>query len=295
MIHHSLPSRDRADDADRVRSRRCFVSRETHERRNLLRFVYDAEQGLCWDAAEKLPGRGWWLALEKETLIAGTQRLIARQAATKKNEKQNSKNSEEREKKEDAQPDGKKGKLDGRQNAKKTAEAFLRSCALIQEQRCLSFLALARRAGAAQAGARRSVEMAQAGCLNALITTPQSSLEERRKILKAEKDESKSKGERKSKSNYELAPVCCARFSAQALGGLFAREEIVYVGIGSKKAAATGLVERLLHEIDRFEKLLRILECESTEGCEPFPRATIRERSATQSASCERTTQTHNA
>ncbi len=141
--------------------------------------------------------------------------------------------------------------------------------------------------------------MAQAGCLNALITTPQSSLEERRKILKAEKDESKSeskgksKDERKSKGKREISPVCCARFSAQALGGLFAREEIVYVGIGSKKAAATGLVERLLHEIDRFEKLLRILECESTEGCEPFSRATIRERSSTQSASCERTTQTH--
>ncbi len=214
-----------------------------------MRFVYDADQRLCWDAAEKLPGRGWWLALEKETLLGGTRRLIARQ-----NQRKGAENGD---------------------STKTTAEEFLRSCALVLEQRCLSFLALARRAGAALSGARRCQDMARSGELKVLLTTPQSSTEERRKILKANRSVE--------------APVCCARFSAFSLGRVFAREEAVYVGVGDKRASATaGLSERLLQEIDRFERLLRILECESTEGCKPFPLSTSRELSSTQKASTQK-------
>ena len=245
MKNRLYPSRNRADGGTSVRHRRCFVSRETRERSDLLRFVYDGEQRLFWDAGEKLPGRGWWLALEKETLLRCTRTLIARKKK-------------------------KKGQAEGG-----TAEDFLRSCALVLEQRCLSFLALARRAGLAVAGARRSVAMAQEGDLKALITTPLSSLEERRKILKA--------------NRRDAAPVCCTRFSAIALGRVFAREDTVYVGVGGKKAnVAIGLVERLLQEIDRFERLLRIIECESTEGLKPFPASktlsTIRRLSPTKEA-----------
>ena len=238
MTNHLLQSRHRADGAAFVRRRRCFVSRETRDRRDLLRFVYDSEKQLCWDAAEKLPGRGFWLALEKDALIGGTRKLIARQDSKKQERKREQEEGEE---------------------PRATAEEFLRSCALLLEQRCLSFIALARRAGLAVAGGGRCLDMACGGSLKVLITTPQSSLEERRKILKAH---------RRSEP-----PVCCARFSALALGRVFAREEAVYVGVGGKKAdaaAAIGLVERLLQEIDRFEKLLRILECESTEDCKPF-------------------------
>ena len=244
MTNHLLQSRDRADGGACVRRRRCFVSRETRARHDLLRFVYDAEQRLCWDAAEKLPGRGWWLALEKDTLLGGTRKLIARQAS-------------------------KNGQGRGDEKGAATAEEFLRSCALVLEQRCLAFVALARRAGVAVAGARRCIDMAHAGCLKALITTPKSSLEERRKILKADR-------------RFD-APVCCARFSTIDLGRVFAREDAVYVGVGGKKeSGATGLVERLLQEIDRFERLLQILECESTEDCKPFPSSTTDHFSATQ-------------
>ena len=265
MTHHLPQSRDRADGAASVRRRRCFVSRETRERHDLLRFVYDGEQRLCWDAAEKLPGRGWWLALEKEPLLGGTRKLIARQAS-KKGRKQEGRQQEGGQQ-EGGQQEG--GKQEERGEA--TAEEFLRSCALVLEQRCLSYIALARRAGLAVSGARGCLDMANGGGLKALITTPQSSLEERRKILKADRRSD--------------APVCCARFSATALGRVFAREDAVYVGVGGKKArASVGLVERLLHEIDRFERLLRILECESTEDCEPFPPPPSNGFSSTQKA-----------
>ena len=254
MKKHLLQSRHRADGAAVVRRRRCFVSRETRDRSDLLRFVYDGEQQLCWDAAEKLPGRGFWLALERDTLLGGTRKLIARQAS------KNGQREQEGQKTEDERGGTKRGEGQGEQRA--TAEEFLRSCALVLEQRCLSFIALARRAGLAVAGGGRCLDMACGGGLKVLITTPQSSLEERRKILNAH---------RRSEP-----PVCCARFSAVALGRVFAREDAVYVGVGGKKAAATtGLVERLLQEIDRFEKLLRILECESTEDCKPLPYPTL--------------------
>ena len=216
-----------------------------------MRFVYDFEQQLCWDAAEKLPGRGWWLAIERDTLLGGTRKLIARQGAKKGAGKK------ETGKKGTGQPD-EQGSGSG-SGLEVTAEAFLRSCALLQEQRCLSFIALARRAGLAVAGAGRSLDMAYGGGLRVLITTPQSSREERRKILKADRRVD--------------APVCCARFSALALGRVFAREEVVYVGVGGRAglragaatSAGAGLVERLLQEIDRFERLLGIFECESVE------------------------------
>ncbi len=262
MTKHLLQSHDRANDAAFVRRRRCFVSRETHERRDLLRFVYDLEQQLCWDAAEKLPGRGWWLALDKDTLLDGTRKLIARQATKKGTEQKGTEQKGAEKVVVEVEGQGAKA------TAKATAEKFLRSCALKQEQRCLSFLSLARRAGLAVAGAGRSLDMAQGGSLKVLITTPQSSQEERRKILKADR--------------RVEPPVCCTRFSALALGRVFAREEVVYVGVGGKNASAsTGLVEQLLHEIDRFERLLQILECESTEGCQPFPPSTIGRFSST--------------
>ena len=229
-----------------------------------MRFVYDFEQQLCWDAAEKLPGRGWWLAIEKDTLLGGTRKLIAKQGA-KKGQEEKGQEEKKTGKKGTGQPD-EQGSGSG-SGSEMTAESFLRSCALMQEQRCLSFIALARRAGLAVAGAGRSLDMAYSGGLRVLITTPQSSREERRKILKADRRVD--------------APLCCARFSALALGRVFAREEVVYVGVGGKAGAGVrtragvrtgattsvgaGLVERLLQEIDRFERLLGIFECESVE------------------------------
>ena len=275
MTHHLPQSRDRADGAASVRRRRCFVSRETRERHDLLRFVYDGDQRLCWDAAEKLPGRGWWLALEKDPLLGGTRKLIARQAPKKGQEQagqeQAGRQQAERQQAGQEQAGGQQAERQQEKRGEATAEEFLRSCALVLEQRCLSYIALARRAGLAVAGARCCLDMANGGGLKALITTPQSSLEERRKILKADRRSD--------------APVCCARFSATALGRVFAREDAVYVGVGGKKArASVGLVERLLHEIDRFERLLRILECESTEDCEPFPPPPSNGFSSTQKA-----------
>ena len=42
--------------------RRCLVTRASHRRETMLRFVLDPERRLVFDAAATLPGRGMWLS-----------------------------------------------------------------------------------------------------------------------------------------------------------------------------------------------------------------------------------------
>lgn len=61
--------------------RRDIVSRESGDRSRMLRFVVDPERRLVPDLAARLPGRGIWVAADRESLAqAVRKRLFDRQA-----------------------------------------------------------------------------------------------------------------------------------------------------------------------------------------------------------------------
>lgn len=72
----------RASDAD-TPERRCIVSGESGPKFGLIRFVVGPEGQLVPDLAEKLPGRGIWVASERAALeTAVKKKLFSRAAKT---------------------------------------------------------------------------------------------------------------------------------------------------------------------------------------------------------------------
>ncbi len=134
-----------------ISARCCFVSRKKLSRKAMLRFVYDDKGRLCLDLAEKLPGRGTWLALDRSSFFVGIRRLLAREREPRK------------------------------------VEDFLQNSAKLLEQRCLLYLGLSRRAGLAISGASACLHCAREGRLHALLCTREASLDERRKILRVQR------------------------------------------------------------------------------------------------------------
>lgn len=59
----------------------CFVSKETFERGEMLRFVVSPDKTVFFDAAEKLPGRGMWLRADYQTLKNAVEKRIFFKAA----------------------------------------------------------------------------------------------------------------------------------------------------------------------------------------------------------------------
>ena len=196
-------------------SRCCFVSRKRLPRARMLRFVYDTDHRLYLDIAEKLPGRGIWLSLEKDTLFTGTRYLLEREGRSR------------------------------------TTEDFLKSSTRLLEQRCLSYLSLARRAGLAVSGAATCLHNARVGALRALLCMHGASLEERRKILRA-----KMGGEERQLDRLN-EPLCFPYFTAEGLGKVFSREQVIYAGLclrdGYKaRGNSAGLMQRVLEELHRL-------------------------------------------
>ncbi|WP_417250134.1 RNA-binding protein [Celeribacter sp.] len=56
--------------------RRCIVSRETQPRHGLIRFVVSPDGLLVPDLAEKLPGRGIWVAADRATLEEAVKKRL---------------------------------------------------------------------------------------------------------------------------------------------------------------------------------------------------------------------------
>ncbi len=65
---------------DAPATRRCIVTGESAPRGGLIRFVVAPSGEVVPDLAEKLPGRGLWVAAERETLAKADARAFARAA-----------------------------------------------------------------------------------------------------------------------------------------------------------------------------------------------------------------------
>ena len=65
---------------DAPATRRCIVTGESAPRGGLIRFVVSPSGEVVPDLAEKLPGRGLWVAAERETLAKADARAFARAA-----------------------------------------------------------------------------------------------------------------------------------------------------------------------------------------------------------------------
>src|SRR5262245_49866116 len=64
--------------------RRCIVTRATGPKAGLIRFVVGPDDGIVPDLAERLPGRGLWVAADRKTLdVAAAKGHFARAAKTK--------------------------------------------------------------------------------------------------------------------------------------------------------------------------------------------------------------------
>ena len=201
----------------------CFVSRKKLPRKAMLRFVYDEGGRLCLDLAEKLPGRGNWLALDRDSLLIGVRRLLTREKEPRK------------------------------------VEDFLQNSAKLLEQRCLSYLALSRRAGLAISGATACLSYARESRLRALVCAREAALDERRKILRVQRSDRRGS----QKPLAEIPSFAC--FATDDLGQIFAREQVVYVGLceqrgGKVRGDTHGLVQRTFEELQRFANFLVALE-----------------------------------
>jgi predicted RNA-binding protein YlxR (DUF448 family) len=75
------PQSDRTTVADRSGERRCFVTRATNERGELLRFALDPDGRIMPDVDERLPGRGIWLSADRDVLNKAVEKRLFGKAA----------------------------------------------------------------------------------------------------------------------------------------------------------------------------------------------------------------------
>jgi predicted RNA-binding protein YlxR (DUF448 family) len=61
--------------------RRCLVTRQKGEQRQLLRFVLDPERRVRLDLEQRLPGRGMWLSADRDVLNRAVSRNLFAKAA----------------------------------------------------------------------------------------------------------------------------------------------------------------------------------------------------------------------
>lgn len=64
-----------------VGTKTCFVTKEAAQRTEMLRFVVSPDRVVVFDVAEKLPGRGMWLAADKKLLEQAIAKRIFFKAA----------------------------------------------------------------------------------------------------------------------------------------------------------------------------------------------------------------------
>ena len=75
---HNHKNRRRATDTG---TKTCFVTKETLPRSEMLRFVSAPGRVITFDAAEKLPGHGFWLKADKDILNQAITKRIFYKAA----------------------------------------------------------------------------------------------------------------------------------------------------------------------------------------------------------------------
>lgn len=56
--------------------RKCLVTGAIISKRDLIRFVIDPERNLIADIDENLPGRGYWVKADRQTIVRAIQKKI---------------------------------------------------------------------------------------------------------------------------------------------------------------------------------------------------------------------------
>ncbi len=59
----------------------CFVTKTIHPREEMLRFVVAPDKTVCFDVAEKLPGRGMWIRADRHLLEQAVSKKLFYKAA----------------------------------------------------------------------------------------------------------------------------------------------------------------------------------------------------------------------
>jgi uncharacterized protein len=160
---------------------RCLVTGEDRPKSELVRFVVGPDGAVVPDIDERLPGRGLWTLARRDIVAAAVARKLFARAA-----------------REAASADP--GLVD-------RVEGLL-------ARRCLATLGLARRAGAAVAGAEKVRALIERGACGALIIAAEASDDGRRKIA----------------AGASGAPLV-AVLTETELGGVFGRESATYVAV----------------------------------------------------------------
>ena len=139
---------DAAETGD-VNTRRCIVTGESKDPREMIRFVAGPDGTIVPDVDNRLPGRGLWLSAQRDMVeTAASKRLFAKAA---------------------------RGNVTVPANLADTVADLLR-------RRCLNLLGLARRAGLVVAGAEKVRAQISSGRTGALFEAADGSLPERRKV-----------------------------------------------------------------------------------------------------------------
>jgi len=77
---HASPETMAAPPPDHGGDRRCLVTRRSMPRERMVRFVVGPDDGLVPDVAERLPGRGLWMAAERDIVAAADGKAVSRAA-----------------------------------------------------------------------------------------------------------------------------------------------------------------------------------------------------------------------
>ena len=180
------------------RARRCIARRLRADPRAMLRFVLDPEDRLVFDADARLPGRGLWLSADGEAIKkAVTQNLFAKAA---------------------------------RQRVQ--VDPDLRAQLVEQlEARCLSWLGLARRAGAIEIGFDQVERAAREDRLAVLVVARDAGVDGPAKL-----------------DRFGLPLL--RGFASQDMGAALGRPALVYCGLSPGR-----LAERLLLDARRLQGL----------------------------------------
>ena len=190
-----------SDNRGKLRERRCAASGETKPEEALIRLAIAPDGGLVPDLAAKLPGRGVWVTADRSSIERAVKTGgLARSAKCKI-----------------GVPDGLADQIEG-----------------LLEQRALSLLGLARRAGMLASGFDAAKLALKAGKPAWRIEALEASSDGRTKL------------DRLCQAAWGDVPVAGC-FSATALGAAIGRDSMVHATLakGSQARAFAGVMDRL--------------------------------------------------
>ena len=185
-----------ADEPETGPLRRCLATRERRPKGEMIRFVIGPDRALVADLAGRLPGRGMWLSARADVIETARARGLFARAA--------------------------------RAPVVVPPDLLARLRAGLEE-RIVSHLGLARRAGQAVAGFDKAGAFLAAGRAGLIVQASDGSAEECRRFLAACAD---------GAGDHRAVPVV-RPLTAEAIGAVFGRARTVHVALAHGRLAET--------------------------------------------------------